>query len=134
MLREILTIFTPIILLLIGLQVWIVKRSFQQERDLDLLEQAFKFYVDNAGKGAAVILNRPNPVPEKIQPLLRAHIDGRLKDPEQKQTLLEWAKSTALDKTLPRDERGVAYTLVGAIGAVRKLPDHKRPKPWWKIW
>lgn len=109
-------------------------RSFQIEKDLDLLEQAFHFYVENAGKGAAILLNKPNPVPDYIRPLLRSHIDGKLKNPDDRQTLLNWAKGAAVDKSLSRDERAVAYTLVAAIGAVQEFPKSKRPKPWWRLW
>src|SRR5678815_1313835 len=92
--------------LIVSLQTWLVVRSFQQETQHQLLKQAFEFYVDNAGKGAAVILNRPNPVPLHIQPLLRAHIDGTLCDPEERKVLIDWAISVAKDRSLPRDERG----------------------------
>lgn len=134
---------TPYILfglgLVVTLQTWLVVRSFQAETRFELLKQAFEFYVENAGKGAAVILNRPNPVPVNIQPLLRSHIEGKLKDPEQRQTLLDWARSVALSKEKDatqeqRDRRGVAFALVAAIGAVKRLPTDKRPKLWWRLW
>lgn len=118
-------VLLPLSLLIVSLQVWLVKRSFDQEKKHDLLKQAVAFYIENAGKGAAILLNTPNPAPEHIRPLLVKFSHGRLDDFEEIQTLLNWARGLALDTTAPRDERGIAYALVAAIGALKRLPDSK---------
>lgn len=118
------TAFTPYILLGVGsilsLQIWLVKRSFDHEKKHDLLQQAFLFYTENAGKGAAIVLNKPNPAPAHIRPLIDDYVHGHLSK-EGREILLAWAKEVANNKDAPRDERGVAHTLVGALGAYKRI-------------
>lgn len=124
--------WTPFILFafasILSLQVWLTKRSFAQETSHKLLQQAVAFYIENAGKGAAILLNTPNPAPEHIRPLLSKFTHGQLKDPDERQQLLEWAKTAASDRESPRDERGIAYGLVGALGALKKMSECKTQK------
>lgn len=110
------------------LQTWLIKRSFTQEKNHDLLKQAVAFYVENAGKGAAILLNTPNPAPEHIRPLLVKFSHGQLVDVEERQILLDWARSVAIDLKAPRSERGIAYTLVAAIGALKRMPRGAKDK------
>lgn len=118
--------FTPFILLgitlVVSLGVWLVTRSFKQENRINLLQQSFEFFIQQSGKGAAVLLNTPNPAPDHIRPLLRKYVNDELTDPEERDILLNWAKELTNDKTKSRDERSLAYTLVGTLGAEKQLP------------
>lgn len=107
------------------LQVWLVKRSFSQENAHNLLNQAVKFYIENAGKGVALLLNTPNPAPDHIRPLLSKFVRGELSDPNDRETLRNWAEEVTEDRNASRDERGLAFGLVGALGAREQLGDGK---------
>lgn len=124
--------WTPYILFVLAnmllLQVWLVKRSFTQENSHDLLKQAVKFYIENAGKGAAMLLNTPNPAPEHIRPLLSKFVRGQLIDPNDRLALREWAEKVTEDKNASRDERGLAFGLVGALGAREQIEDSSKDK------
>lgn len=117
--------YTPYVLFLltsiIGLQAWLVRRSFEQEKKHDLLQQSVTFFMESSGKGAALVLNKPNPAPEHIRPLLAHYVNNSLTEAEG-DTLLKWAEDVSRDPTKPRDERGIAYQLVGSLGAVKRLP------------
>ncbi len=120
-----LTPYLPLILgSIITLQVWLVKRSFDQEKKHDLLQQAFKFYIENAGKGAAILLNTPNPAPDHIRPLLDNYVREKL-TPSEREILLKWAREVAQDNNAPRDERGIAFQLVATLGAEKRIPDER---------
>jgi hypothetical protein len=124
--------WTPYILFILAnmllLQVWLVKRSFAQENAHNLLNQAVKFYIENAGKGVALLLNTPNPAPDHIRPLLTKFVRGQLNDPKDKEILRSWAEEVSEDKNASRDERGLAFGLVGALGAREQLRDGKDKK------
>lgn len=115
-----------VLALIVSLQIWLVKRSFAQENSFNLLKQAVTFYIDSAGKGAAILLNTPNPAPTHIRPLLEKFSRGKLDKLEERQMLMDWAKTVAIDPNCPNDERGIAYQLAGAIGALKRIPDVTR--------
>lgn len=116
---------TPYLVILCGVLVsvigWLCNKTVKSGNDIVGLQVALKYYFDNAGKGAALLLNTPNPAPPHIRPLLDRYVKGKLEE-EDKKTLFEWACSLAEDVKADREERGIAYQLVAAIGGIRRIP------------
>lgn len=61
---------TPWFLGLIATAIgWLFKSVIQLGKDVIAIQTAFKFYVDNKAKGAAMVLDSPNPTPEDMRKL-----------------------------------------------------------------
>ena len=117
---------------LVGLHVWLIKRSFEQETNYKLLKQTVEFYLEQSGKGAALGLNKPNPAPEHIRPLLDDYVNDKLVEPGR-ETLLTWARSVADNPLKARDERTLAYSLVGTLEGVKRLETDTSGGFWSRI-
>lgn len=120
--------------LLIAVVGYLVKESISQgklsvgfERDIRALVEghkelkgALKYYLESVGKGAAILLDTPNPTPPDMQVLLRKHVDGTLDDDERAR-LTVWLRSVYRDDHLTRSERSAAVTLLASIEAIKRL-------------
>ncbi|HWT01173.1 MAG TPA: hypothetical protein VN256_13070 [Pyrinomonadaceae bacterium] len=104
----------------IGLLTWLVKQVIQFGKDIVKLETAFKYYLENTGKGAAMVLDSPNPTPDNIRVLLRKHQEGALSE-EERQQLMNYLKRLKDDYTCPKSERNAAIQLLAAMQTMRKF-------------
>lgn len=115
---------TPFILaglsLLTGVAAWLVKRSVSQGEALVALQTAFKFYLDNKTKGAAMVLDSPNPTPDKMRVLLKKYYEGEATKAEIKE-LAEWLESLVTAPGIPKSERSAAIDVLAGMGAMRIL-------------
>lgn len=122
---------TPFLLIaltvLIAVVGYLVKESIAQgklsvgfERDIRELRGVLRYYLESVGKGAAVLLDQPNPTPPDMQILLRKHVHGTLSN-EERGRLTVWLRSRYVDDSVPRSERSAAVTLLASIEAIKRL-------------
>ena len=126
---------TPYILagvgLLSGLIAWLFKhllweplqKVIKDVGDLTLnmvaVQTSLRYYLDTTGKGAATVLDTPNPTPPQMSVLLKKYKAGTLTD-EEKPVLTEWLRQVIRD---PHEvgKRGAALSLLAAIGGMERL-------------
>lgn len=115
---------TPYILAALSVQTgvlaWLVKRSIAQGENYIALRTAFRFYLVQTGKGAAEVLDSPNPTPPDMRLLLRKYVNGSLSEPEERRKLKTWLYEVK-DSNAPKSERSAAIQLLAAMEASRLL-------------
>ena len=115
---------TPYALVIVGIVVavatWVVKTLIQQGKDIVALQISFKYYLETISKGAALVLNNPNPTPPEMQELLHKHSAGTLTEHERPR-LMEWLRSVRDDPSEERAKRSAAYGMLAAVGAMKRL-------------
>lgn len=105
---------------IVALFTWLVMQVFQLSKDMVKLETAFKYYLENMGKGAAAVLDSPNPTPPEIRVLLRKHQDGSLNEDERRE-LIGFLNRLKDNQTCPKSERNAAVQLLAAMQTMRKF-------------
>lgn len=112
----------PYVLAGLGAAVaWLFKTIIQIGKDIVQLQTAFEYYIENAGKAAAIKLATPNPTPPEIRLLLDKFSRGILQD-DERQILIDWARAESNDLTEDRDKRSAARQLLAALGSQKRSP------------
>lgn len=115
---------TPYILSLLGVLMavigWLCKQSIQHGKDLVAVQTAVKFYLETVGKGAAMVLNSPNPTPKPMQELLRKYVENHLTDDERVE-LRDWLREITQDPHVDKAKFSAAIQMLGAMGAQKRL-------------
>lgn len=120
---------TPYILFTLGLLSavlgFVIQDHFKVRERVARIETAITIYFDQKGKGAAMILDSPNPTPEPIRKLLRKHVNGTLSS-DEREFLVGYLKRLVSDPGTPRAEFSPANDLLAAMVAKQKLkPDNE---------
>lgn len=92
------------------------------KRKITALEMAMRYYFESVGKGAAAVLDTPNPAPPPMRLLLRKHANGTISE-DEREALRAWLKQVRDSPNTDRDERSAAYSLLGALGGIKRLDD-----------
>lgn len=116
-LKELTPWFMGLIAMAIG---WLFKTTIQYGKDLVALQTAFKMYVEGTAKGAARVLDSPNPTPPEIRILLRKYERKDLTADESAK-LREWLKSLKDAPDADKSERSAAVQLLASMEALRAL-------------
>ena len=126
--------YTPHLLGLVALWLaWLSRSSIQNRVDVAKIQTTLENYFDTNGKVAAKLLNRKNPTPEHIQPLLKKYERRMPMSQEERRTLKDWLRSLLDDTNCPKDEQGLAMQLLSGMEAMKELASIK--SPWWaRIW
>lgn len=115
---------TPYILaalsVLIALVGWLAKRSVAQGEAIVAIQTAFKIYLEGTSKGAARVLDSPNPAPPEMRTLLRKYQRKELTDEERGQ-LRQWLRDLKDAPDAPKSERSAAVQLLASMEAMRAL-------------
>lgn len=112
---------TPYLLGLISAAVaWLFKSMIQYGKDLVALQTAFKIYVEGTGKGAARVLDSPNPTPPEIRALLRKYERKELTDPERDE-LKQWLRELKNAPDADKSEKSAAIQLLVSMEAMKAL-------------
>ena len=99
---------------------WLFKTVIEQGKDTVALQTAFKFYLEHTSKGAARLLDSPNPTPPTMRALLRKYVDGMLTR-EERLVLTEWLRETTDNPNVSKSERTAAIQLLAAMETVKLL-------------
>lgn len=112
---------TPIFLGLLATAVaWLFKSVIQLGKDVVSIQTALKIYFEGTAKGAAKVLDSPNPTPDNIRVLLRKYYDNHATDSE-KDELKGWLKNLINDPTASKAERSAAIDILSAMNAMNAL-------------
>jgi|SRR5688572_15767670 len=112
---------TPIVVGLLSASVaWLFKTVIQQGKDLTAVQTALKIYFEGTAKGAAKVLDSPNPTPEHMRVLLRKFYQNHATEPE-KDELRNWLKQLCNDPKAPKSERSAAIDILAAFDAMKVL-------------
>jgi hypothetical protein len=85
------------------------------------IETSLEIYFERTTKGAARVLDSPNPAPMEIRLLLRKYRADELTDEREYQQLLDWLQQMIRDSAAPKSERGAALDLLAGIEARSEL-------------
>lgn len=99
---------------------WLFKSTIQYGKDLVALQTAFKIYVEGNAKGAARVLDSPNPTPPEMRILLRKYERKELSDEERIQ-LKQWLKDLKNAPDADKSERSAAVQLLASMEAMKAL-------------
>lgn len=115
-----------LISVLIGVQAWIIRRSISHGETLAVLQAAFKIYLETTGRGAAMVLDSPNPTPPEIRDLLRKYQRRELRA-EESEKLTGYLKDLVVKDEAPKAEKSAAYDLLSAMEGLKNM---KRKSRW----
>lgn len=99
---------------------WLFKTVIQYGRDLIALQTAFKIYLEGTAKGAAKVLDSPNPTPPEMRVLLRKYERRKLTD-EERVLLKQWLKELKNAPDADKSERSAAIQLLASMEAMKAL-------------
>lgn len=99
---------------------WLFKTVIQYGRDLVALQTAFKIYLEGTAKGAAKVLDSPNPTPPEIRVLLKKYRRKEL-DGEERERLKEFLKELTRSPDADKSERSAAIQLLASMEAMKAL-------------
>ena len=112
---------TPVFLGLLAAAVaWLFKTVIQQGKDVVRIETAFKYYLEEKSKGAAMVLDSPNPTPPDMRILLRKYYAGMATKAEVDQ-LKQWLSDFIEDQSVKKSERSAALDILSSIDAIKIL-------------
>lgn len=100
---------------------WLFKTVIQYGRELVALQTAFKIYLEGTAKGAAKVLDSPNPTPPEIRVLLRKYTRKELHSEEEKEQLREFLKELTHSPDADKSERSAAVQLLASMEAMKAL-------------
>lgn len=113
---------TTVIVGLISAAVgWLFKTTIQLGKDFVELRTAFKYYLERTSKGAAMVLDSPNPTPPDIRELLRRHVDGAALNGGERERLVTYLKELRSNTTAHKSERNAAIQLLAAMETMRMV-------------
>ena len=99
---------------------WLFKTAIQTGKDVVALQTAFKIYVEGTAKGAARVLDSPNPTPPEMRVLLRKYERKELTDDERTQ-LKQWLRELKNAPDADKSERSAAVQLLASMEAMKAL-------------
>lgn len=103
---------------------WLFKTTIQLDKNYVALKTAFNCFLEGIGKGAAKVLDSPNPTPTNIRVLLRKYVAGQLSQPERHE-LKEWLRGAKDDQQISKAERSAVIQLLAAMETAKLLgPNH----------
>lgn len=116
---------TPWILGLLSLAVsWLFKSVVEMGKDIVAIQTACKYYFERTGKGAAMVLDSPNPTPDNVRQLLRRYSNGTA-SAEDVQELKAWLKELIATSDASKVERSAAIDILSSMGAMKILDREK---------
>lgn len=99
---------------------WLFKTAIQSGKDIVALQTAFRIYVEGTAKGAARVLDSPNPTPPAIRILLRKYERKELSSAEQDE-LKQWLRELKNAPDADKSERSAAVQLLASMEAMKAL-------------
>jgi hypothetical protein len=105
------------ITLLAGIVGWLFKQQIQAGKDIVAIQTALKYYFQEKGKAATVVLDTPNPTPAEIRQLFRDFRYGELTE-EGRDKLIQYLLS--IPKT-DKEKFSEARDFAATLGAMRIL-------------
>ena len=99
---------------------WLFKSVIQLRENVVAIQTAFRIYLEGTSKGAARVLDSPNPAPAEMRILLRKYQRRELTDDERIQ-LREWLKELKDAPDAERSERSAAVQLLASMEAMKAL-------------
>lgn len=107
---------------------WLFKSAIQMGKDITRIQTALEFYFENRSKGAAMVLDSPNPTPPEMRVLLKKYYSGTATKPDV-EALKEWLTEMIEDPQVKKSERSAAIDILASLGAM-KIMDRGRPHLW----
>lgn len=112
---------TPVILGLLTMAVgWLFKTVIQYGKDITAVQTALKIYFEGTAKGAARVLDSPNPTPPEMRQLLKKYYEHGANEDECRE-LKEWLRNVVDDPSSPKSERSAAIDILSAWDAMKIL-------------
>lgn len=112
---------TPVFIGLLTMAVsWLFKTVIQQGKDITAVQTALKIYFEGTAKGAAKVLDSPNPTPPEMRQLLRKYYEHDANEEECKE-LKVWLRGVVDDPKSPKSERSAAIDILAAWDAMKIL-------------
>lgn len=99
---------------------WLFKSTIQHGKDVVALQTAFRIYVEGTAKGAARVLDSPNPTPPEIRVLLRKYERKEL-TVDERAKLKEWLRDLKDAPDADKSERSAAVQLLASMEALKAL-------------
>lgn len=99
---------------------WIFKTVIQTDKEVVALKTAFKIYVEGTAKGAARVLDSPNPTPPEMRVLLRKYERKELTETERDE-LKRWLRDLKNAPDADKSERSAAVQLLASMEAMKAL-------------
>jgi hypothetical protein len=99
---------------------WLFKQVIQQGKEHVELRTAFKYYLETQARGAARVLDSPNPTPLEMRLLLQKYVDGQITDAEQSE-LVGFLRAMKDDQTIQKSERSAAIQLLASISTLKRI-------------
>lgn len=116
---------TPWILGLLAMAIgWLFKTVIQLGKDVVAIQTAFKFYVENKSKGAAMVLDSDNPTPPDMRILLRKYQNNTASKAEVDE-LKVWLRGLIGNPQVSKSERSAAIDILSSMGAMKILDREK---------
>lgn len=106
---------------------WLFKTTIQHAKDLVAIQTAFKMYVEGVGKGAAMVLDKPNPTPPEISRIYKkwyAHEEPLTA--AEKTELKEYLQRYIEDPSTKASDRSAAMQLLVGMEAINLITRHAR--------
>ena len=111
--------------LMAGAVAWLFRTVIQAGKDIVRLETAIKFYIDGVGKGAAMVLDKPNPTPPEISRLLKKYYERSVKlDSAEREQLKEYLHKLVDDPDVRPGDRSAAIQLLVGMETLKLIPRH----------
>lgn len=99
---------------------WLFKTVIEQGKAQVALKTAVTIYFEGMGKGAAKVLDSPNPTPPEIRVLLRKY-ERRELDDSERQRLKQWLRDLKNSPDADKSERSAAVQLLASMEAMKVL-------------
>jgi hypothetical protein len=112
------TITTILLGLLATAVAWIFKTVIQQGKDVARLQAAFTFYLDTRGRGAALLLDAPNPIPPEIRTLIHKNAQGQTLSASEYADLTGFLRKMIVDDKADRGRRAAALEILSGMGTM----------------
>ena len=116
-LKELTPWFLGLIAAAIG---WLFKTVIQLGKDVVAIQTAFRIYLEGTAKGAARVLDSPNPTPPAMRILLRKYERKELTE-DERDTLKEWLRDLKNAPDADKSERSAAVQLLASMEAMKAL-------------
>lgn len=112
---------TPVGLGLLTMVVgWLFKTIIQHGKDIVAIQTSLRIYFEGTAKGAARVLDSPNPTPPEMRQLLKKYYEHEADESECKE-LKTWLKGVVDDPKSPKPERSAAIDILSAWDAMKIL-------------
>lgn len=92
------------------------------QKDVVRLQEAFKYYLSVQSKGAAMVLDSPNPTPDEVRQLLQKQVAGQSLTLEEREQLIGYLRRLRNDPVVPKSERSAAIQLLAAMETIMLMP------------